>query len=160
EGEAFGVLWSAGFTGGRATTDMRLLLHRRSIIVDDRADTALLGEPRVAAVAGQVQVEVLVGLLLAVALDVDRDGLGGLAGCEGQRATVCDVVVVAGRRRPVHGLKRHGYRLVVGSRERDRERERRLAIPPLCPGDIADADARLVIEDGADPLGVADRRTR
>src|SRR5947208_112390 len=48
----------------------------RSIVVQDRADTAILGEQRIAAVAEQVQVERLVGLLLAVAVDGNRDRLG------------------------------------------------------------------------------------
>ena len=69
----------------------------RSIVVEDRADAAVLGEQRVAAVAEQVQVERLVGLLLAVALDLDRDGLRRLAGGEGQRAGLGDVVAVARR---------------------------------------------------------------
>jgi hypothetical protein len=46
-----------------------------SIIVQNRANAAALGEQRVAAVAEQVEVERLVGLLLAVALDLDGDGL-------------------------------------------------------------------------------------
>ena len=57
-----------------------------SVVVQDRADTAVLGEQRVAAVAEQVEVERLVSLLLAVVLDFDGDGLGRLAGGEGQRA--------------------------------------------------------------------------
>src|SRR5262249_33872423 len=123
-GGALGALWSPGFTGGTATTaDMRLLLHLRSIIVADRADAALLVEHRIAAVVGQVQVKLFVRLPLAVALDDDGDRLGRLAGCEGQRPGPGDVVVVARRRGAVHGLERHGHRLVVGGRERDRERE-------------------------------------
>src|SRR5262249_25689178 len=62
-GEALGVHWSPGFTGGTATTaDVRLLLYQRSIVVEDRAEAALLGEPRVTTVAEQVEVEGLVGL--------------------------------------------------------------------------------------------------
>src|SRR5262249_23256908 len=57
-----------------------------SIVVQDRAEAAVLGEDRIAAVAEQVEVERLVGLLLSVALDFDGDGLGRLAGVEGQRA--------------------------------------------------------------------------
>jgi hypothetical protein len=56
----------------------------RSIVIQDRAEAAVLGEQRTAAVAEQVQVERLVGLLLAVALD--GDGLGRLAGGESQSA--------------------------------------------------------------------------
>src|SRR5262245_60823488 len=103
--------------------DMRLLLRRRSIVVQDRAEAALLGEQRIAAVVEQVQVERLVGLLLAVALHLDGDGLRRLAGGEGQRPGLADVVVVAGRRGAVHGLERHRHRLVVRDRERDREGE-------------------------------------
>jgi hypothetical protein len=58
----------------------------RSIVVQDRAEAAVLGGQCIAAVAEQVQVERLVGLLLAVALDFDGDGLRRLAGGEGQRA--------------------------------------------------------------------------
>src|SRR5687767_11272378 len=51
-----------------------------SIVVQDHAGAAVLGEQRVAAVAEQVEVERLVGLLLAVALDLDGDSLRRLAG--------------------------------------------------------------------------------
>jgi hypothetical protein len=54
-------------------------LLSRSIVVEDRAEASPLGEQRIAAVAEQVQVEFLVGLLLAVPLDFDRDRLGRLA---------------------------------------------------------------------------------
>jgi hypothetical protein len=64
-----------------------------SIIVQDRAEAAILGEERIAAVAEQVEVERLVGLLLAVALDFDRDCLRRLAGGEGQRAGLGDVIL-------------------------------------------------------------------
>src|SRR5262249_45211046 len=56
----------------------------RSVVVQNRANAAALGEQRVAAVAEQVEVEVLVGLLLAVAVDRDGDGLRRLP--SGQRA--------------------------------------------------------------------------
>jgi hypothetical protein len=49
-------------------------------VVQDRAEAAVLGEQRIATVAEEVQVERLVGLLLAVALDFDGDGLRRLAG--------------------------------------------------------------------------------
>src|SRR5262249_10140380 len=65
-----------------------------SVVVQDRAEGAVLGEQRVAAEPEQVEVERLVGLLLAVTLDFDRDGLGRLAGGERQRAGLGDVVVV------------------------------------------------------------------
>ncbi len=58
----------------------------RSIVIQDRADAAVLGEQRIAAVAEQVQVEVLVRLLLAVAVDGDGNRLRRLTGVEGQRA--------------------------------------------------------------------------
>src|SRR5262249_38220737 len=66
-----------------------------SIVVEDRAGAAVLGEQRVASEPEQVEVERLVGLLLAVALDFDGDGLRRLAGGEVQRAGLGDVVVVA-----------------------------------------------------------------
>ena len=63
------------------------LLHcRRSIVVKDRANAAVLRIQRIAAEPEQVQVERLVGLPLAVTLDLDRDCLRRLAGGEGQRA--------------------------------------------------------------------------
>src|SRR5262245_41771664 len=68
---------------------------RRSVVVEDRAGAAALGEQRVAAEPGQVQVERLVGLPLAVALHLDGDGLRGLAGREGDRPGFGDVVAVA-----------------------------------------------------------------
>ncbi len=51
----------------------------QSIVVQDRADAALLGEQRIAAVAEQVEIKELVGLSLVVALDFDGDRLRGLA---------------------------------------------------------------------------------
>src|SRR5436305_87500 len=67
-----------GLLGGKAPPP--LSATARSVVVQDRADAAILGEQRAAAVAEQIQVEVLVGLLLAVAVDDDRDRLGRLAG--------------------------------------------------------------------------------
>jgi hypothetical protein len=48
--------------------------HARSVIVQDRADAARVGEQRIAAVAEQVEVEGLVRVLLAVVLDFDGEG--------------------------------------------------------------------------------------
>jgi hypothetical protein len=85
----------------RATPDLGKLrgyqLARvvRSIVVQDRAEAAVLGEQRIAAAAEQVEVERLVGLLLAVALDFDGDCLRRLAGGEGQRAGLDEVIAVA-----------------------------------------------------------------
>jgi hypothetical protein len=70
--------------GGKDPTGRWLLSP--SVVVQDRAEAAVLGEQRIAAVAEQVQVERLVGLPLAVALDFDRDRLRRLAGVEAQRA--------------------------------------------------------------------------
>src|SRR5262245_48082902 len=51
----------------------RLSTPALSIVVQDRADAAVLREQRIAAVAEQVQVEGLIGpFVLGVALDVDR----------------------------------------------------------------------------------------
>src|SRR5262249_20100637 len=86
----WGLDWGEG-------PDRRPPAFARSIVVQDRADAAVPGEQRVAAVAEQVEVERLVGLPLVVALDLDGDRLGRLAGGEGQRAGPRDVVVVAGR---------------------------------------------------------------
>src|SRR3954469_8330898 len=69
-----------------------------SIVVQDRSDAAVLGEQRVAAVAGQGEVQRLVGLLLTVAVDDDGDSLRRLAGLEGDGPGLGDVVVVARRR--------------------------------------------------------------
>ena len=55
-----------------------------SIVVENRADAATLREQGVAAIAEQVQVECLVGLLLAVAVDNDGDRLGHGTGRESQ----------------------------------------------------------------------------
>src|SRR5262249_2678755 len=123
----------------------------------DRADAAVLREQRVAAVAEQVEEERLVGLLLAVAVDDDGDGLRRLAGGEGQRAALGDVVVVAGRGGAVHGAELHRYRLIVGDRERDRQYEqRRLFAVAFLLRHVPDADSRLVLDDGDDRLAVAD----
>jgi hypothetical protein len=53
-----------------------------SIVVQDRAEAALLGEQRMAAEAEQVEGERLVDLLLAVALAFDGDRPGRLAGAQ------------------------------------------------------------------------------
>ena len=64
----------------------------RSIVVQDRADTAVLGEQRITAVAEQVEIKHFVRLLLAVALDFDCNGLRRLAvgttGVRGQESGV------------------------------------------------------------------------
>src|SRR5439155_16320831 len=94
-GGALGIGLSPRFTGGKATTaDTRFLLYGRLIVVQDRAGAAILGEQRIAAVAGQVQVERLIGLSLGVAIADDRDGFRRLAGIEGQRAGLGDIVTV------------------------------------------------------------------
>src|SRR5215831_3016551 len=66
-----------------------------SVDVQDCAEAAVLGEQRIAAEPEQVEVERLVGLLLVVALDFDGDGFRRLAGGEGQRAGLGDIVLVA-----------------------------------------------------------------
>ena len=53
----------------------------RSVIVQDRAQATLLGEQRIAAVAEQVLVESLVGLLLAVAINHIGDRLRRAGTC-------------------------------------------------------------------------------
>src|SRR5947207_1015470 len=83
----------------------------------ERSDPATLGEQRVAAVAEQVEEEVLVHLLLVVALHFDRDRLGRLAGGEGQCAGPGNVVLVARRGGAVGGGERHRHGLIVGGRE-------------------------------------------
>src|SRR5262245_33885016 len=139
-------------------------VESRSIVVQDRAEAAPPGEQGVAAEPEQVEVEGLVGLPLAVALDLDRDVLRRLAGCEGQRAGPGDVIVVAGRRRAVYRAERHRHRLVVtdgtaGDREGDREGEQvRLTLLTLGLCYVGDADLRLVVNDGAHGLTVGDGR--
>src|SRR5262245_20080797 len=91
----------------------------RSFVAEDRADAAILRDNRVDAGAEQVQIERLVGLLLVVALDLDRDGLRRLTGEERQRAGFGRVVVVARLGGAVHGGERHRHGLIVGARERD-----------------------------------------
>src|SRR5262249_6333432 len=111
-----------------------------SIVVQDRAEAAVLREQRIAAEAEKVEVERLVGLLLGVALDLDGDGLAGLAWLEGQRAGLRDVIAVAGGGGAVHGLEGHRHRLVVGGRKRDREREQgRLVLLPFLLAHVVDA---------------------
>ena len=63
------------------------------IVVQNRAGAGVLGEQRVAAEAEQIEVKRLVGLLLVIALDFDRDGLRRLAGGESQRAGLGDLVL-------------------------------------------------------------------
>jgi hypothetical protein len=81
------------------------LTDRPSVIVQDRADPAVPIEQRTAAVAEQVEVERLVGLLLAVALHFDGDRLGRLAGAKVSRAGLVDVVLVAGFRGAVRAVR-------------------------------------------------------
>jgi hypothetical protein len=81
--------------GGKDSTGRWLLSP--SIVAQDRADAAVLREQRIAAITEQVQVERLISLLLAVALDFDRDGLRRLAGGEGQRAGLGNVVAIVRR---------------------------------------------------------------
>src|SRR5262249_46126556 len=85
-----------------------------SIVVQDRAEAAVPGEQCVAAELEQVQVERLVGLLLAVALDLDGDGLRRLAGGEGYRAGPGGVVGVARRGDAVCGAVGDRHRLIGG----------------------------------------------
>jgi hypothetical protein len=70
-------------------------LGNRSIVIQDRADAAALGERDIAAEAEQVEVEHLAAFALAVALDFDRDRLRRLAGGEGQRASPGDIVAAS-----------------------------------------------------------------
>src|SRR6185503_10651051 len=81
-----------------------------SVVVEGRAGAAVLGEQRMAAVADQVQEKHLVGLFLAVGLDLDRDGLRRLARGEGQRAGPGEVSGVAGRGRACPGAQRQCHR--------------------------------------------------
>src|SRR5262249_9986237 len=82
------------------------IVHANLVVVQDCAAAAVLGEQRVAAVAEQVEVKRLVGLLLAVTLDFDGDGFRRLAGGEGQRAGLGDVVAVARLGGAVGGAER------------------------------------------------------
>src|SRR5262245_41487993 len=91
--------------------------QRLSIVIQDRADAAVLGEQRIAAEAEQVEVEGLAGFFLAVALNLDDDGLDRFSRGEGQCAGLGDVVVVARCRRAVQAVADH----------RDRERRAGLA---------------------------------
>src|SRR5947209_3261763 len=109
-----------------------------SIVVQDRADAAVLGEQRIATVAEQVQVERLVRLLLAVALDHDGDGLRGLAGGEGQGATG-GLVVAAGGGGAVRGGVGDGERLGAGGGQRDGEGGGSDARVPLRDGNVVNA---------------------
>src|SRR5262249_37136827 len=132
---------------------------RRSIVIPDRAHATAPGEQRIAAVAEQIDAERLVRLPLAIAVDRDRDRLGRLAGGKGQRPGLCDVVVVTRGRGAIGGAVRHRHGLVVGGRERDREREQgRLPLLALFLGHVADADARFVVHDRAGALTVGDCR--
>ena len=82
------------------------------ILIQYRADVALLSEQRIAAVAEQIQVERLVGLPLAVAFDLDGDGFGRLAWEKGDRPGLGDVVH-AGDGCAVRGVERHRHELVL-----------------------------------------------
>src|ERR1041384_637302 len=67
-----------GLLGGKDSTGR--FQRTRSVVVQDGADAAVLGEQRIAAEPEQVEVERLVRLVLAVALDFDGDRHRRLAG--------------------------------------------------------------------------------
>src|SRR5262245_30107249 len=79
-----------------------------SIVVEDGAEAALLGEQGIAAEIGLVEIERLIGLLLAVARGINRDRLRRLSGFGGQRAGLGDLV----RARPGNVER---YRLGLGT---------------------------------------------
>src|SRR5262245_61700397 len=121
------MLTPGGGAGGLTkTADMRRLLCWRSIIVEDRADAAALGELGIAAQPEQVHVKHLIAPYVTVTNHRDGDRLRRLAWLEGQRAGLGDVVLVAGRGGAVHGVVRQRHGLIGGGRERDREGEQGL----------------------------------
>ena len=85
-----GLVTAFGYLGPRGTP-----LFHGSIVVQNRPRPPAVEEHGVRRQVAQIDEELLVGLLLAVALDFDGDGLRRLAGGEGQRAGLGDVVVVA-----------------------------------------------------------------
>src|SRR5262249_46097655 len=87
------------------------------------------------------------------------DGLRRLAGVEGDGSGLGDVVVVTRLGGAVRRLEQYRHGLVIGRRERDREREqRRLAPLALVFGHAAEADPRLVVHGGAGGLTLVDGR--
>src|SRR5262245_28188154 len=80
-------------------------LESALIIVQDRPEAQRVQEQGVAAGPEQFDAECLVGLLLAVALDLDGDGLRRLAGDEGQRAGLGDEVAIARLGGAVHSAE-------------------------------------------------------
>src|SRR5262249_40034004 len=107
---------------------LRLAFAAGMVVVEDRADAVPDGDQRVAAPAAQVDEEALVRLRPAVADHVDRDGRGGLAGGEGQRARRGGVIVVGDGGAAVAGGEADRHRRVVGGRQADREDEGGLAL--------------------------------
>src|SRR5436309_1805320 len=86
---------AGGLLGGKDPAG-RFSASERSVIIQNRAEAAVLGEQRIAAVAEQVDVEGLVRSRQAIAVDRYGDGLAGLAGGEGQRASRGPVVAAGG----------------------------------------------------------------
>ena len=66
-----------------------------SIIIQNRPRSPTVEEHRIRRQIAQIDEEVLVGLLLAVAVHDDRNGLGHFARSESEHASLGDVVVVA-----------------------------------------------------------------
>jgi hypothetical protein len=108
---------------------------------------------------GEVDAEGLASLFGHVTIDLDGDGLGGLAGGEGDRPTSgeivvwCDCRVVGGR-----VVDRH--RRGLSSIQSDDEGERGLAAVALGEAEIGDVDlcrlGLVVVEDRRGGLCVAD----
>ncbi|MNX38330.1 hypothetical protein D3C86_686670 [compost metagenome] len=126
DGIAVTATAAAGDDGlGVGNGDRRGRQHRRRdgdrlIIIEHGHGALRIGERGIGG-GGQVDREGLVGLRRGVAVDGDRDGLGGRAGCEGQRPAGADVVggrdgagigggVVDGDRLPAHRRQRHRQR--------------------------------------------------
>src|SRR2546422_6240230 len=83
------------------------------VVVDDRAQALVVGDGGVGRV-GEVDGEGLVGLELRVAVDQDGDGLGGVAGVEGQGAGGALIVAVGDGGRAVGGSEGDGDGLEAG----------------------------------------------
>src|SRR5262249_50373999 len=122
----------------------------RSVVVQDRAEAERLDEAvEDAVVAEELDEKSLVRLPRAVAGHLDGVGLARLAGSEGQRA-VLGGVVFAGLSGLVRGEVPDGHGVVEGGGERDGEGERgRLTIGALGLRRVADADANIVVHNGA-----------
>ena len=123
------------------------------LIVDDGHDP-LLVEYNGIGRAAEVDVELLVALGDAVAIDGDRDHLTRLTGVERERPGGSEIITAGDRCVAVGRGEVDGGGNVVRGRKSDDEGHRRGAGVPFGDAGVTDAEAWFVIDNGDDTLRV------